>query len=432
MKKNKLYYLFIFFLILVNFSLAQDRFPKPEFDSGHIVPKPTTPEARSLLLQYLDVLVLFISLSLSSYFALKKRSRRATALLSFFCLGYFGFYRAGCVCSIGAIQNIALAFFNSSYSVPTVVVLFFSLPLLFTLFFGRTFCASVCPLGAIQDIFIIKPIQISAWILTVLSIIPYIYLCLSLLFAITGSGFIICRYDPFVAFFRLNGSFKLVILGVYFLITGIFVARPYCRFFCPYGVLLGWMSYFSKSHVTITPDTCINCKLCEDACPFGAIIPPTSENIESRSKGVRRLIILFILLPFTVIAGGFATSKLNKFLSKMHPVIQLVTEVKNSEVKNSERNKQKISDELKAFKQSGKSIRELSQEAINIRKDFALYGWFFGSFLSFVLMMKILSLSIFRKNKEYTTNKVDCFSCARCFSFCPKERAKKSQNELSS
>ena len=46
---------------------------------------------------------------------------------------------------------------NGSYrqitnAVPLAVVAFFALPLVFALFFGRTFCAAVCPLGAVQEL----------------------------------------------------------------------------------------------------------------------------------------------------------------------------------------------------------------------------------------------------------------------------------------
>jgi len=57
----------------------------------------------------------------------------------------------GCVCPIGSIQNVTLAMTDHSYILPLTVLIFFLAPLVFTLLFGRTFCAGVCPFGALQD-----------------------------------------------------------------------------------------------------------------------------------------------------------------------------------------------------------------------------------------------------------------------------------------
>ena len=224
--------LFQTFFINVDTLLAQQRFPKPEFESGYTQPKLTAPDARGLLWEYLDIIVLIAALSLASYFALKKRSRKGIMWLSLFSLIYFGFIRNGCVCSVGSIQNITLALFNTGYTIPVTVIAFFTIPLIFTLFAGRTFCAGVCPLGAIQDFFVLRPIQIPKWLQSVLGIIPYIYLGLAILFAATDSDFIICRYDPFIGIFRFDAPFHMFILGELFLITGIFIARPYFIFLC--------------------------------------------------------------------------------------------------------------------------------------------------------------------------------------------------------
>jgi polyferredoxin len=115
------------------------------------MPSPTVPGPRQDIYEYIDAVVLLAALGISSYLILKKRSRRAIFVLMVFSLIYFGFWREGCVCPIGAIQNIILSFFDAGYAVPITVAAFFLLPLLFTLFFGRTFCAAVCPLGAVQD-----------------------------------------------------------------------------------------------------------------------------------------------------------------------------------------------------------------------------------------------------------------------------------------
>ena len=46
-----------------------------------------------------------VALALASWFALKLRSRKAMLGLSFCSMLYFGFYREGCICAIGAPQN---------------------------------------------------------------------------------------------------------------------------------------------------------------------------------------------------------------------------------------------------------------------------------------------------------------------------------------
>jgi polyferredoxin len=60
-------------------------------------------------------------------------------------------------------------------------------------------------------------------------------------------------------------------IGGVFLATGMFIGRPYCRWFCPYGALLNWCSRLAKRGVSITPHRELDCGLCSEACPYGAI-----------------------------------------------------------------------------------------------------------------------------------------------------------------
>ena len=53
----------------------------------------------------------------------------------------------------------------------------------------------------------------------------------------------------------------MLILGGSVLLIGVYVGRPYCRYFCPYGVILRWLSRLSKWHVRIPPEECIKCRL---------------------------------------------------------------------------------------------------------------------------------------------------------------------------
>jgi NosR/NirI family nitrous oxide reductase transcriptional regulator len=258
-------------------ALGEIRFPPPEFESGYQLPQATTPPSSPAVHEYVDAAVLLGALLLASYLILKRRSRRAIFALTIFSLLYFGFARHGCICPVGAIQNVTLTVFDSGYAMPITVGIFFILPLVLTLFFGRMFCGAVCPLGAIQDVVLIHPVTVPRWLESGLRLLAYTYLGSAVLFAALGSAFVICRYDPFVGFFRLSGNWNVIVLGSALLVIGLFVGRPYCRFLCPYGVILRQMSRLSKWRVTITPDECIECRLCEQSCPFGAIREPTGD-----------------------------------------------------------------------------------------------------------------------------------------------------------
>ena len=397
---------------------SQQRFPKPEFESGYEQPSPETPEPRSSMMEYFDVMVLLFVLALASWLAVRRRSRRGIVWLSLFTLIYFGFYREGCICPIGSIQNMALAFFDPGYTISLTVLLFFLLPLLFALFYGRVFCAGACPLGAVQDLLVVKPVSVPPWVNKTIGYIPYVYLSLAVLFAATGTDFIICRYDPFVGFFRMDGPFLMIMLGIIFLLGGMFFARPYCRVFCPYGVLLGWMSRYSKSHLSITPSECIQCKLCANSCPFDAIDYPSDEKERpavTSISNLRKFIISALLIPFWILAGGFIGSKAHIYLSKANSKVYLAELlIARPELKEDIDNI-----DIQTFLQSGKSMNELVEEAKLIRKKFNNGGLIMGGFLGLVLGIMLMNQIIFRKRSDYTANKTDCFSCGRCMDYCP-------------
>jgi NosR/NirI family nitrous oxide reductase transcriptional regulator len=400
-------------------SQVVERFPKPDFKSGYVYPQITPPEPRAQYLEYLDVFVFVLALSLASYFALKLRSRQAIFLLMVFSLIYFGFWREGCVCAIGAIQNVTLALFDASYAIPLTVIAFFALPLIFTLFFGRTFCAAVCPLGAIQDVVVLRPVKLPNWVNASLGLLPYIYLGLAVLFAANGAGFIICQYDPFVGFFRLGATFNMILFGCFMLLLGTVVARPYCRFLCPYGVLLNWMSRLSRRHVTITPAECTKCRLCEESCPFDAINKADETPVpENKTRDMRRLAFLILITPIVITAAGWMVSQSSIFLAPAHNTVSLAKEI---QLENSGQRRE-TTIETRTFRASGKPTETLFQEAIQIQRGFQKGGWLLGGFLGLIFCIKLINLSTRRKQDEYTADNGTCFSCARCFKYCPIEQ----------
>ena len=418
-KTSGLFFFIAALLALPCLAFGIQRFPPPQFSSGHELPVTTQPSPRAGVYEYLDVVALVAALSIACYLALKERSRRGIFILGIFSLAYFGFWRKGCVCSIGAIQNVTLALFDSSYTVPITVIAFFVLPLIFTLFFGRTFCASVCPLGAIQDVFLLRPVRVPACLGHALGMFPYLYLGAAVLFAATGSAFIICEYDPFVAFFRRSGSLGILILGACFLLVGMFIGRPYCRYLCPYSVLLRLTSTASKWHLTITPDNCIRCRLCEDACPFGAIQKPNRDRTtRSRSEGKKRLAVLIAMLPIFIALGGFIGFRIGTPLSRVNATVSLAHRVW---LEDTGKVKETI-EASDAFRRTGRPTEELYQEALNLDRQFAIGSGIFGAFLGFVVGMKMIRLSVRRSRVDYEIDKAVCVSCARCIPYCPVER----------
>ena len=133
--------------------------PIPDF-TDYQIKETINPPGPAPWSEHLDLAALLVGLSLASWFALVNRSRRGLYLLAVVSLAWLGFWRNGCVCPIGAIQNVTLAVCDPTYAVPAVVVAFFTLPLVFTLFFGRTFCAAVCPLGALQELVAVRPVTV--------------------------------------------------------------------------------------------------------------------------------------------------------------------------------------------------------------------------------------------------------------------------------
>ena len=420
MRKRLLPYILLVFLVLWHVVLfAQERFPRPEFESGYVYPEQHLPEGRSQVWEYIDVAVLIIALSVTSWLAIKKRSRQGIVWMSVFSLAYFGFFREGCICAVGSVQNVALALFNEGYTIPLTALLFFIIPLVFALLFGRVFCAGVCPLGAVQELTGIKPVKLPHAVEAIMAAVPFIYLAIAVLFAAMESQFIICRYDPFVGFFRLDAPFTMIVFGILLIIAGIFINRPYCRYFCPYGVLLNIFSRFSGKHLTITPAECINCRLCEnDACPYDAILPSNHDQVNENPAESRKIFLRYVLmLPVFTLAGALLLYNTAPFMAGIHRDVKLAKEIRVEK----ETGVEALSLAAKAFKESGQTEDELfaSEKAVIAR--FRKASPWIGIFLGLSLGAALVSMTTKKRRTEYLPHKGKCYSCGRCFRYCPVE-----------
>lgn len=423
MKRTRAFLLLAALVAACAGAFGEERFPPPEFSATeYALPSPTRPAARDEFRAVVDVAVLFGALSLSAWLVLRKRSRRGVFALMIFSIAYFGFYREGCVCPIGGIQNVAQAACAADFVLPLSALAFFFLPLIFTLVFGRVYCASVCPHGALQDAVVLKPIQVPAWLDHALGLFAYFYLGLAVLWAATGAAYVICEYDPFVPLFRMTGSVNMLTLGAVFLLAGAFVGRPYCRYLCPYGAILRLLSPLSRWKVSIYPDRCIDCRLCDASCPYGAIRPTTPVGpAPPRPTDRGRLAFALVLLPLLVALSAWLGSGLAGPLARMHPAVQRAETLAHGEGAGTKLSKDET-DRLLAFRQNAAAAAVLPVEAREVLDRFEGAAPWFGAWAGLVIAVKLIALTLRRRRDEYLADRSTCIACARCFDYCPGEK----------
>ncbi|MBK5262512.1 MAG: 4Fe-4S binding protein [Peptostreptococcaceae bacterium] len=162
-----------------------------------------------------------------------------------------------------------------SAAVVLMVIVFF-----LAILFGPVFCGWICPLGSFQEwigkighkIFKKKynhfvPLKIDK----VLRYSRYFVLAMTV-FVIARSGqLLFANIDPYNALFKFWSEEvaipALVILGLTILFS-LFVERPWCKYACPYGALLGLTNKISIFKIRRSKDTCISCKKCNQVCPM--------------------------------------------------------------------------------------------------------------------------------------------------------------------
>ena len=398
---------------------AQNRFPKPDFESGYQYPDLQYAVPNETLWVILDLLLLVALMGIVTWALYKKHTRGPIFWVSLISVGYFGFFREGCVCSIGSIQNIALALVDESYHLPLTVLLFFLLPILFAFLFGRVFCAGVCPFGALQELVNVKNYRISEAITAALKVIPWLYLIFAVLYAVTRSQFIICQFDPFIGIFRLGGDMGLILFGALLLVMSIFTGRPFCRFLCPYGALLSLFSSVSIWKIKLTRKSCINCELCHNSCPVDAIRPPYANKLkESRSTGVRRLLAYFVVLPVMIIAGALLMRMASPNLSRAHKDVRLYDQVIQHEAQPEE----ELSLELEAFYGQGRSVEEITALYEAKVTEYRFWCTIAGALMGLVIGLALIRLSVKRSRKQYEINHANCVACGQCFNYCPQNK----------
>lgn len=146
--------------------------------------------------------------------------------------------------------------------------------------FGPIFCGWICPFGTFQEwiskmgkkIFGKKfnnfiPYKYDKY----LRFLRYIVLALVVYMTATSATILFTNIDPYYALFNFWTS-EVAIGGIIVLLVvmggSLFVERPWCKYACPYGAVLGIFNLFRIFKIRRNKNTCISCKACDKVCPM--------------------------------------------------------------------------------------------------------------------------------------------------------------------
>lgn len=148
----------------------------------------------------------------------------------------------------------------------------------------RAFCSWICPIGTLSDALAFigrklfkRNFQPPKWLDYALRSLKYILLFFFVVFIFIGmsgraaQSFLQTPYNMVADIKMLQFFFNLSILGISVLgvlaIASVFIQNFWCRYLCPYGALLGILSFLSPFKVKRNSETCIGCAQCTKACP---------------------------------------------------------------------------------------------------------------------------------------------------------------------
>ena len=152
-----------------------------------------------------------------------------------------------------------------------------------SILFKKSFCSWVCPVGFLSESVGELGKKILGKNLRIPKILDYIlrsvkYLLLIFfsyaIFSMTAESLGFFLESPYnvvadikmLLFFTHMSAFTAYVL-IFLVIASFFIFNFWCRFLCPYGALLGFMSLFSPFKIRRNSATCTDCRACSKVCP---------------------------------------------------------------------------------------------------------------------------------------------------------------------
>ncbi len=186
---------------------------------------------------------------------------------------------------IGALVSLKNWLFNGQIDPvhPAALVLFLTF-LALALLSRKSFCSWFCTVGTIEEVLwkIGQRLwgrlwQPWFWLDRLLQSLKYMLLIFFIKLIVLDMplaavrGFLAAPYwamadIKMLHFFVSLAGIPLVTI-VLLLVLSLFFRNPWCRYLCPYGALLGILSFFSPARIRRDPAVCIDCGTCSKVCP---------------------------------------------------------------------------------------------------------------------------------------------------------------------
>ncbi len=213
-----------------------------------------------------------------AFFLLKKRKitpvMRTGLLLG--AVALFGVILGADPSPMGTVKDAVVLFGHTKVIFPPRLIAFSIMLIGGILVANKFICAWGCQFGTLQDLIfrlnrdsgdrrgILPQVKVP---FSVSNSIRIVFFALMTLSAFLWATDLIDPIDPFKIFKPLVLGIGTGLFIAALLVASLFVYRPWCHFFCPFG-LAGWLvEKISVYRIHVDYKTCIACDACSKACP---------------------------------------------------------------------------------------------------------------------------------------------------------------------
>jgi NapH/MauN family ferredoxin-type protein len=175
-------------------------------------------------------------------------------------------------------------------------LIIFLMALVTAVFLKRGFCSWVCPFGLLTEylnrlhrVLLRKNVKVPPWLDYPLRSLKYLLLAFflwAIVLKMNAAALDYFIYSPYnmvadikmLYFFTNITPFAFWVLMA-LVVLSILVRNFWCRYLCPYGALLGILSFLSILKVHRNAETCTNCQKCTRTCPVDIKVHKTTSVI---------------------------------------------------------------------------------------------------------------------------------------------------------